>query len=406
MAVAPRPWYRSPTSIIVAGCLIAVITFGVRTSFGLFTDPLTELRGFDREAFALAIAFQNLLWGLGQPFAGAIADRYGAGRVLFVGGLVYAGGVALMAQSTSPALLTLTGGVLIGLGVAGGSFTIVIAAFARLVSPDRRSWAMGLATAAGSMGQFLFAPLGQGFISAYGPVTALMLLSCTLLLVPILARALIGRGDDEDPDDEHLSAGQALLAAVRHPSYLLLASGFFVCGFHIAFISVHLPPDLTDQGFSKGLAAWALSLIGLFNVIGAYTSGILGGQYPRRLLLSGIYLARGAAFTLFLVVPVSTASVLVFSATIGLLWLSTVPLTSGLVALMFGTRHVGMLFGVVFLSHQIGAFAGALLGGTIYQRTGSYDTMWVLCILLSVFAGLIHLPIRERRAAIVVPGVA
>ena len=407
MPVTARPWYRSPNAIVVAGCLIAIITFGVRTSFGLFTDPLTEARGFDREAFALAIAFQNLLWGLGQPFAGAIADRWGAGRVLAVGGLVYAGGVALMAQSTSPGVLTLTGGVLVGLGVAGGSFTIVIAAFARLVSPDRRSWAMGLATAAGSMGQFLFAPLGQSFIAAYGPVTALMLLSCTLLLVPILATALTGKGDDEDIGEEDLSTRQALRAAVTHPSYLLLTCGFFVCGFHIAFISVHLPPYLSDQGFSKGLAAWALSLIGLFNVIGAYTSGILGGHHPRRLLLSGIYLARGLAFTMFLVLPITTASVLVFSALIGLLWLSTVPLTSGLVALMFGTRHIGMLFGVVFLSHQIGAFLGALLGGTIYASTGSYDTMWVLCILLSVFAAIVHLPIREQRAtAAVVPGAA
>jgi predicted MFS family arabinose efflux permease len=407
MLATARPWYRSPNAIVVAGCLIAIITFGVRTSFGLFTDPLTEARGFDREAFALAIAFQNLLWGLGQPFAGAIADRWGAGRVLAVGGLVYAGGVALMAQSTSPGVLTLTGGVLVGLGVAGGSFTIVIAAFARLVSPDRRSWAMGLATAAGSMGQFLFAPLGQSFISAYGPVTALMLLSCTLLFVPILALALTGKGEDEDTGEEELSTRQALRAAVTHPSYLLLTCGFFVCGFHIAFISVHLPPYLTDQGFSKGLAAWALSLIGLFNVIGAYTSGILGGNHPRRLLLSGIYLGRGLAFATFLVLPISTASVLVFSALIGLLWLSTVPLTSGLVALMFGTRHIGMLFGVVFLSHQIGAFLGALLGGTIYESTGSYDTMWVLCILLSVFAAIVHLPIRERRATVAVaPGAA
>jgi MFS family permease len=407
MPVTARPWYRRPNAIVVAGCLIAIITFGVRTSFGLFTDPLTAARGFDREAFALAIAFQNLLWGLGQPFAGAIADRWGAGRVLAVGGLVYAGGVALMAQSTSPGVLTLTGGVLVGLGVAGGSFTIVIAAFARLVSPDRRSWAMGLATAAGSMGQFLFAPLGQSFIAAYGPVTALMLLSCTLLLVPILATALTGKGDDEDIGEEDLSTRQALRAAVTHPSYLLLTCGFFVCGFHIAFISVHLPPYLTDQGFSKGLAAWALSLIGLFNVIGAYTSGILGGHHPRRLLLSGIYLGRGLAFAMFLVLPITTASVLVFSALIGLLWLSTVPLTSGLVALMFGTRHIGMLFGVVFLSHQIGAFLGALLGGTVYANTGSYDTMWMLCILLSLFAAIVHLPIRERRATVAVaPGAA
>jgi MFS family permease len=266
---------------------------------------------------------------------------------------------------------------------------------------------MGLATAAGSMGQFLFAPLGQSFISAYGPTTALVLLSCALLIVPVLARSLIGKGDDvDDPADEHLSARQALRGAFAHPSYLLLTSGFFVCGFHIAFISVHLPPYLSDQGMSKGLAAWALSLIGLFNVIGAYTSGILGGQHPRRLLLSGIYLARGLAFAIFLVVPVTTATVLVFAALIGLLWLSTVPLTSGLIALMFGTRHIGMLFGVVFLSHQVGAFVGALLGGSIYESTGSYDLMWVLCIALSVFAGIVHLPIRERRAPVLVPSPA
>jgi MFS family permease len=402
--MSARPWWRSPTLIIVAGCLIAIITFGVRTTFGLFTAPLTDLRGWDREAFALAIAFQNLLWGLGQPFAGAVADRYGAGRVLAAGGLVYAGGVALMSFSTSPAALTLTGGVLVGLGVAGGSFTIVIAAFARLVEPAKRSWAMGLATAAGSMGQFLFAPLGQGFINAYGAATALILLSCTLLLVPLLAASLTGRGDeDEAQAHEHVSAREALRAAAAHPSYLLLTSGFFVCGFHIAFITTHLPPYLTDQGLSKGLAAWSLSLIGLFNVIGAYSSGILGGRHPRRLLLSGIYLGRGLAFAIFLLAPSSTGSVLVFSALIGLLWLSTVPLTSGLVALMFGTRHVGMLFGVVFLSHQVGAFIGALLGGSVYEATGSYDLMWVLCIALSVAAALVHLPIRERSAAAPAP---
>lgn len=404
---AARPWWRSPTVIIVAGCLIAIITFGVRATFGLFTAPLSELRGWDRETFALAIAIQNLVWGLGQPFAGAVADRYGAGRVLAAGGLVYAAGVALMAVSTTPGALTLTGGVLVGLGVAGGSFTIVIAAFARLVEPSRRSWAMGLATAAGSMGQFLFAPLGQGFIDAYGLETALILLSCTVLLVPLLARSLIGRGDDADgAGAAPLSARGALRAAASHPSYLLLTSGFFVCGFHIAFITTHLPAYLTDQGLSKGLAAWSLSLIGLFNVIGAYSSGILGGHHPRRLLLSGIYLGRGVAFTIFLLLPTTTSSVLVFSALIGLLWLSTVPLTSGLIAVMFGTRHIGMLFGVVFLSHQIGAFIGALLGGSIYEATGSYDAMWLVCIALSIAAALVHLPIRERAAGALAPSAA
>jgi MFS family permease len=392
------PWWRKPAIVIASGCAIAIVTFGVRTSFGLFTVPLADLRGWDRETFALAIAVQNLLWGAGQPFAGAVADRYGAGRVLAVGGAVYAFGVALMSVATTPASFVFSGGVLVGLGLSGGSFTIVIAAFARLVREDRRSWAMGLATAAGSMGQFLFAPLGQAFISEYGPATALLALSAFVALVPILAAALAGRGEDAGDAEEHVSARGALRAACAHPSYLLLTSGFFVCGFHIAFISTHLPAYLTDLGFSRNLAAWALALIGLFNVIGAYSAGILGGTYPKRLLLSAIYLGRGVAFTLFLLAPASTATVLVFAAAIGLLWLSTVPLTSGLVALMFGTRHVGMLFGVVFLSHQIGAFIGALLGGAVYDRTGSYDLMWVLCILLSVGAAIVHLPIRERRA--------
>ena len=399
-----RPWWRNPTLVIAAGCAIAVVTFGARTSFGLFTAPLADLRGWDREAFAFAIAVQNLMWGACQPFAGAIADRYGAGRVLAAGGAIYAVGVALMSISTTPGALALSGGVLVGLGLAGGSFTIVIAAFARLVAPERRSWAMGLATAAGSMGQFLFAPLGQGFISAYGPATALLLLSGFVALVPLLAVSLTGRGEP-DPGEAPVSARGALRSALSHPSYLLLTSGFFVCGFHIAFISTHLPPYLTDLGFSTGLAAWSLSLIGLFNVIGAYSAGILGGTYPRRLLLSGIYLGRGIAFALFVLIPASTATVLLFAAAIGLLWLSTVPLTSGLVALMFGTRHVGMLFGVVFLSHQVGAFAGALLGGTLYEATGTYDVMWALCIVLSVAAAIVHLPIRER-AARVVPGAA
>ena len=264
---------------------------------------------------------------------------------------------------------------------------------------------MGVATAAGSMGQFLFAPLGESFISAYGPATALLLLSGFVALVPILAFSLTGKGE-EDPAEAHVGTREALRTAIRHPSYVMLTCGFFVCGFHIAFISTHLPPYLTDLGFSHSLAAWSLSLIGLFNVIGAYSAGILGGQYPRRLLLSGIYLGRGIAFALFVLIPASTATVLLFAAVIGLLWLSTVPLTSGLVALMFGTRHVGLLFGVVFLSHQIGAFAGALLGGAIYERTGDYDLMWVLCIVLSLGAALVHLPIHERRAPRLAAGTA
>ena len=401
------PWWRRRAVVITAGCLIAIVTFGTRTSFGLFTEPLSALRGWDRETFAIAMAVQNLLWGLGQPFAGAIADRYGAGRVLAAGGAVYALGTVLMASSTSGPTFALTGGVLVGLGLSGGSFTIVIASFARLVDEDRRSWAMGLATAAGSMGQFIFAPLGHAFIATYGPATALLLLGGCVAVVPILAGALSGRGTAAGPADEpHVPAGRALRAAFSHRSYVLLTSGFFVCGFHIAFISTHLPPYLTDVGMSTGLAAWALGLIGLFNVIGAYASGLLGGVYPKRLLLSGIYFARGVAFLLFFVLPPTPVTVLVFSAALGLLWLSTVPLTSGLIALMFGTRHVGMLFGVVFLSHQIGAFIGVWLGGAVYTSTGAYDLMWVLCIALSLAAAAVHLPIHERRAPVLAASAA
>jgi predicted MFS family arabinose efflux permease len=389
--------HRSTTVVIVAGCLIATITFGLRTTFGLFTEPLSVTRGWDRETFALAIAIQNLMWGLGQPFAGAVADRYGAGRVLAVGGVVYAGGTALMAMSTTGAALALTGGVLIGLGLSGASFAIVLAAFARLVPEDKRSWALGIGTAAGSLGQFLFAPLGQAFISEYGPVTALALLSCFVALVPLLALALTGRGEELDSEPD-VSARQAIRGALGHPSYVLLTCGFFVCGFHIAFISTHLPPYLTDLGFSGGLAAWALALIGLFNVIGAYSAGVLGGFQSKRLLLSGIYAGRAVLFALFVVVPKSPAVVLVFAAFMGLLWLSTVPPTSGLVAVMFGTRHVGMLFGFVFLSHQVGAFIGAWLGGVVYESTGGYDLMWWLSILLGLAAAVVHLPINEQRA--------
>ena len=396
---------RSTTVVVVAGCLIAVVTYGMRASLGLFTDPLSDVRGWDRETFAFAIAIQNLLWGIGQPFAGAIADRYGSGRVLAGGGLLYVAGGVLMASSTSGAALTLSGGVLLGLGLSGASFLVVIAAFSRLVPPDQRSWAIGLATAAGSLGQFLFAPLGQAFLSEYGAVTALVLLSGFVALVPLLAIALTGRGDDVS-DEPEVSTVAAIRGALSHPSYLMLTCGFFVCGFHIGFITTHLPPYLTDLGFSGSLAAWSLALIGLFNVIGAYTAGVLGGTHSKRLLLSGIYAGRAVLFALFLIVPTTPAVVLLFGAGMGLLWLSTVPPTSGLVAVMFGTRHVGMLFGFVFLSHQIGAFLGVWLGGVVYEATGAYDLMWWLSIALALAAAVVHLPISERRAPAWAPSTA
>ena len=397
------PWWRKRSVVIGAGCLIALITFGARTSFGLFTDPLSDLRNWDRGTFAFAIAIQNLLWGLGQPLAGAIADRYGPARVLAAGGAVYAVGVALMSASTTGTALAISAGVLVGLGLTGGSFTIVIAAFARLVPEDRQSWAMGLATAMGSLGQFVFAPLGQAFISQYGAVTALALIASCVAIVPFLAIALAG-GDTVDGDPgPHGSTMGAVREALSTPSYVLLTCGFFVCGFHIAFVTTHLPPYLTDLGLSHALAALALGLIGLFNVLGAYMSGVLGGTHSRRLLLSGIYASRAGAFALFVLLPATPFTVLVFAALIGLLWLSTVAPTSGLIALMFGTRHLGVLFGIVFLSHQVGAFIGVWLGGVVYDATGTYDLMWWLSIALGLAAAIVHLPIQERRVPAVAP---
>ena len=393
----PLAWWQAPVVILAAGCLIALITYGLRTSFGLFLDPLSDGRGWGREVFALSLAIQNLVWGLGQPAAGAIADRYGSGRVLALGGAVYAVGVALMAVSATPLTMHLTAGVLVGIGLSGGSFTIVLAALGRLMPPDRRSWAMGMATAAGSFGQFLFAPLGQVFISGYGWITALLMLAAFAAVVPVLAAALRGGAAPEE-DGPSLSLRQATTAAFGHGSYLLLVSGFFVCGFHVAFITTHLPPYLTDSGLGPLIAAWSLALIGLFNVVGSYASGVLGGRGSKRRLLSGIYLSRAVVLVLFIVLPKSPAVVLTFAAAMGILWLSTVPLTSGLVAVMFGTRYLGTLFGFVFLSHQLGAFLGVWLGGLAYAQTGSYDPVWWAGVVLALVATALHWPIAERRA--------
>jgi MFS family permease len=395
--------------VVTCGCLIALITFGVRSSFGLFTDPISAARGWERETFALAIAIQNLLWGLGQPLAGGIADRFGAGRVLAVGAVLYGAGTALMAVSTSAVTLNLTGGVLVGLGLSGASFTIVIAGFSRLVAPERRSWAIGLATATGSLGQFVFAPLGQAFLDQYGWATALVLLAGFIALVPVLALALGGgsHASEDEQEDAPVPVRAALRQAFGHSSYGLLAAGFFVCGFHVAFITVHLPPYLTDVGLSGGLAAWSIGIVGLFNIVGSYSAGILTTHHSPRLILTGIYTGRALAITLFLLVPIGPVSVVLFAAAMGVLWLSTVPPTSALIALFFGTRHMGTLFGFAFLSHQVGAFAGIWLGGAIESATGSYDAMWWVSVAMGLIAAALHIPIAERRApAIVPPGTA
>jgi len=390
------PGWRTPLVVLVAGCLLALLSFGIRASFGLFLSPMSDEFGWGREVFAIAIAVQNLLWGLAQPVAGAVADRYGSGRVLTVGALLYAAGLFLMSGAATPGLLMLSTGILVGVGVAGASFAIVLAAFARLVPEDKRSWALGLGTAAGSAGQFFVVPLGQAFISAYGWSTALTLLGFMALVMVPLSTALTGRSER---GALHQSAGSALKEAFKHPSYNLLTLGFFVCGFHVAFIQTHLPPYITDRGLDAGLAAWALAIVGGGNIIGAYTSGMLGARFSKKYLLSGLYFARAVVIALFVLLPISPASVLIFSGAMGLLWLSTVPLTSGLVAQFFGTRHMAMLFGIVFFSHQVGAFLGVWLGGYFFDATGSYDLVWWGSVALGLLAAAVHWPIREAPVA-------
>ncbi|GAA0578928.1 MFS transporter [Caenispirillum bisanense] len=383
--------------VIVAACLVGLLNFGVRAGFGLFLEPMSAANGWGREVFATAIAVQNLLWGAGQPFAGALADRYGTARVLVGGGILYAIGTMLMAVSTTPTAITLSGGLIVGMGLSGSSFAIALAAMARVVPEEKRSWALGLGTAAGSLGQFLLVPLGQGFISAYGWQTALVLMGSMALLIALLAPLLKGKPAKPAAGGFDQSIGEAVREAFRHRGYVLLFMGFFVCGFHVAFIQTHLPAYIVDKGLSPALGAWALGLVGLFNVIGAYSAGLIAGRYSKKYLLSIIYGLRAVVILVFILTPVSTASVLVFSAAMGLLWLSTVPPTSGLVAQIFGPRYMATLFGIVFFGHQIGAFMGVWMGGVLYDSTGSYDIVWWAGVALGITAALLHWPIDDRK---------
>lgn len=403
---SPTPSGRAPLErglwiVLIAGCLLSMLSFGTRSSFGLFLTPVSgpEGHGFGREAFAIALAFQNLAWGVGQPIAGALSDRFGPWRVLAAGGAVYAAGLALMTQWSSPAGFTLAAGLMVGMGMAGAGHNTVLAALAQLMPEQRRTWAVGLATAASSLGQLTIVPLGQAFIEAYGWAHAGLLLACAMALSPLLALAL--RGDRVAQAQAQGSAtassmGEALRQASSHRSYWLLIAGFFVCGFQLSFITVHLPPYLNDLGISGRTAAWALGLIGAFNILGSYLGGVLSATMPRRVILAGIYALRAVVTTVFLLVPISDASVLMFGAAMGVLWLSTVPPTAQLVSCMFGTRYMSTLFGFVFLSHQVGAFAGVWLAARLQALTGSYDVVWWLSVVLAVFAALVHLPIRER----------
>jgi len=397
----PTPWYFLPAVIIVSGCLVAMVNFGVRSSFGFFTTPISEAHAWPREIYSFAMALQNLLWGIATPIAGAIADRYGSARVLIGGAIFYAVGTVVMAMATTPLMLHFGGGVLVGIGIAASSFGIVMAAFGRLVPPEKRSWAFGIATAAGSMGQFIFAPLGGVLIPAVGWYQALLILAACSLLIIVFALPLMAQNTSRSavpPGEAEMSMREAIKAAFGNRSYNLLTAGFFVCGFQLAFITIHLPPYLREHGISNEFAGIAMSAIGLFNVLGSYYSGIIGGRGVKRIPLSIIYVLRSLAIVGFILLPITNVTTMAFTISMGLLWLSTVPLTMGLVTVMFGTRYMATLYGFVFLSHQVGSFFGVWLGGRLYDQFGSYDPVWWMGAALGLFAALVHLPIRERRS--------
>jgi Arabinose efflux permease len=396
MPTAARP--AMPWLIIIAGSLIAMLTFGPRSAMGFFQLPMLADTGWDRSTFGLAMALQNLFWGMGQPLFGALADKYGTGRVLLLSGLIYAAGLILMANAAAPIWLHAGGGLLVGLGVAAGSFGVILSAFARNVTPEQRSLAFGIGTAAGSAGMFLFAPISQGLISTYGWSDSLVYLGIAMLLVPVLAIPL--RGNANSGTQSHTAmqqtVAQALREALGHRSYVLLTSGFFVCGFQVAFITAHFPAYLGDIGIEARYAVISMALIGFFNIIGSLAAGFIGQRYSKPYFLALIYLARSVAITAFLMLPQTPVSVIVFASVMGLLWLSTVPPTNALVAIMFGTRHLGLLGGIVFLSHQLGSFLGVWMGGELYDRFGSYDAVWWFGVALGIFAAIVHWPIRER----------
>ncbi|MEM7043941.1 MAG: MFS transporter [Pseudomonadota bacterium] len=388
--------WRTPFVIIVAGCLISTVGFGLRSVFGLFLEPMTVDQGWSRETFALALAIQNLLWGAGVPVAGALADRFGPARVIAIGAVVYGIGVYGMAEAESGLMLHLFAGVITGLGVAFTAFSIAMAAMARVVGPERRSLALGLGTAAGSFGQVLFSPLAQAWIQAFGWHDALIILALVAgVIIPlafILPNDVSARG--EPANDQGF--GEALREAFGHQGYVLLTIGFFVCGFHVAFITVHFPAYVRDLGLTAEVGAYAIALIGLFNIIGSFLSGVYGQRRSKKGGLSIIYFLRAIAITGLLLAPKTDVTIYLFASVMGILWLSTVPLTTGIVAQVFGVRYMATLFGIVFFSHQLGSFIGVWLGGFLYDRSGSYDAVWWAGVVLGVAAAVIHLPINER----------
>ncbi|MBE7368767.1 MFS transporter [Ramlibacter pallidus] len=390
----------SMAQVLACGALIVTLSMGVRHGFGLWLQPITQAQDWSRQTFSFAIAIQNLSWGFFGIFAGMLADRFGAFRVIVGGAVLYALGLAGMALSPNPLVFALTAGVLIGAAQAGTTYAVIYGVIGRQIDPAKRSWAMGVAAAAGSFGQFLMVPVEGFLISGLGWQQALLALAVGVLLIAPLAFGLREPGfAGSAPPKREQTIAQALGEAFKYPSFQLLMAGYFVCGFQVVFIGVHMPSYLKDNGLSPQVASYALALIGLFNVFGTYIAGTLGQRIARRKILAGIYIGRSVAITLFLWAPLSPMSVYIFSAVIGLLWLSTVPPTNATIAQIFGVAHLSMLGGFVFFSHQIGSFMGVWLGGLLYDRTGSYDVVWYLAIALGVFAALVNLPVREAPIA-------
>ena len=384
----------SVQQVLICGAMIVTLSMGIRHGFGFWLQPVITERGWTRETFSFAMAIQNLAWGVAGPVAGMLADRFGAWKVLMAGGLMYALGLLLMAVSAHPLTFTLSAGVLIGVAQSGSTYAVIYGVLGRTVSPEKRSWAFGVAAAAGSFGQFVMIPIETWLISHLGWQGALYLLAGAALLILPLALGVRERTTAAF-SGVHQSIGQALREAFGYRSFQLLMLGYFVCGFQVVFIGVHLPSYLRDHGLGIGVSTGALMLIGLFNIFGTYAAGMLGQRLPKRYLLSGIYGLRAVTIAIFISVPLTPISVYVFAAVIGFLWLSTVPPTNAVVAQIFGAQHLSMLGGFVFLSHQVGSFLGVWLGGKLYDATGSYDIVWWLAIALGLMAMLANLPVRE-----------
>ena len=384
---------------------MVTLSMGIRHGFGLFNLPITMANGWGRETFALTIALQNLIWGAFQPITGALADRYGAFKIMVAGGALYALSLAGMAISTDVMNFTLAGGLLIGLAQTATTYSVIYGILGRNVSADKRVWAMGIAAAAGSFGQFLMIPAEQGLLSSYGAQDALLLLALMAGLMIPLAFMLREKNFTHNHQLGDQTIKEALKEAIQNPSFRYLTLGYFVCGFQVVFIAVHLAPYLKDLSASypavgaPAVATTALALIGLFNIFGTYSAGILGQRLPKRYLLSGIYLGRSIAIALFLLIPISPMSTYIFAAVMGFLWLSTIPLTNGIVAQIFGVKYLTMLSGLIFFSHQLGSFCGAFLGGYLFDQTGSYMVVWEIAIALGVFAFLVNLPVKEHSIA-------